>query len=89
MHLNFSSSRCFRIFKRSPTPQDSYLRNRRYRGFANEVAVAQTRQDISVPIGRWVEGVQQGARDSATRTANGIMSIPGNVINTLTFGLIG
>ena len=65
--------------------ENSYLLTRRYQGYSNEVAIAMSRQDISVPIGRWVGQVEAGVLG----TGAAVGSIPGNIASTFTAGLGG
>ena len=84
-----------RVSKRAGE-ENSYLLTRRYQGYSNEVAIAMSRQDISVPIGRWVGQVEAGVVEGVGMAGAGLLgtgaavgSIPGNIASTFTAGLGG
>ena len=58
----------------STCQENSYLLNGRYRGYANEVAIAQSRQDISVPIIQAAGQAQQGVQTRVDQTQRRVQS---------------
>ena len=94
MHLYLVPNGSIHRSHKRAAQENSYLLNGRYRGYANEVGIAQTRQDISVPVGRWVGQTQRGIERRVTQTGNrlvqagtAVAQVPGNILSSVTGGI--
>ena len=87
---SYAVSSLYQRHRRS-AQSNSYLLNGRYTGYVNEVTVAQSRQDISVPIGRWVGRGRQDVMSGVDQAGAELSRAPGNVWRAVTgiFGIFG